>query len=75
MRCFDISQKYINLIKVYNKRTNFKIKYQLEPSKIFKVKSGLRYDDALPPMLSAMLNIALEWVVKTSKETQLIEVN
>jgi hypothetical protein len=50
-----------------NRKTNLKVKYQQELSEKFEVKSGLRQGDALSTML---FNIALEWVVKTTNETQ-----
>lgn len=71
LRYLDIPQKYIDLIKMCNSKTNLKIKYQQEMSEKFEVKSGLRQGDALSPML---FNIALEWVVRTANETRKMEV-
>jgi len=59
LRYLGIPQKYINLIKMCNRKTNL------------KVKSGLRQGDALSPML---LNIALEWLMRTANETRKMEV-
>ncbi|KAL4104440.1 hypothetical protein QTP88_019741 [Uroleucon formosanum] len=71
LRCLDIPQKYIDLIKMCNSKINLKIKYQQEMSEKFEVKSGLRQGDALSPML---FNIALEWVVRIANETRKMEV-
>jgi len=71
MRNLDIPQKYIDLIKMCNSKTNLKVKYQQEMSEKFEVKSGLHQGDALSPTL---FNIALEWVVRTANETRKMEV-
>jgi len=55
--------KYINLIKMCNRKTNLKVKYQQILSEKFEVKSGLCQGDALSTML---FNIALEWVMRTT---------
>lgn len=49
----------------------FKVKYQYKSSDTFKVKSGLHQGDVLSPML---FNVALEWVMRTTRETQKMDV-
>lgn len=62
--------KIVNLIKLYKKKTNFKVRYQL--SEICEVKLGLRQEYALS--LTILFNIVLEWVVRTIKETRKMKI-
>lgn len=47
LRYFGIPQKYLYLIKICNKKTNWNIKHQQELSEMFYMKSGQQPGNAL----------------------------
>lgn len=61
IRHLDIPKKYISLIKGCNNKTACRVRFLQEMSETFEVKSGLRQEDVLSPIL---FNLPLEKVMR-----------
>jgi len=71
MISFDITNKYVDMVKLCNAKTVCKVKFLGELSSEFQINSGLRQGDALSPTI---FNIGLEKVIRELSQRQKIEI-